>query len=127
VRRTARAVWGLAALAVVIVVVLVIAGAFRAHGESAFNRWGVWAAVAAVPLAGLPVVLALWDKITGSTDKPELDRQHGAGLNCGERTAPVTLRNSENNCWHLEVRNARSFLASTRHVRGPCKSPYKSR
>jgi MFS family permease len=73
VRRTARAVWGLAALAVIIVVVVVIAGAFRAHGNSAFNRWGVWAAIAAVPLAGLPVVLALWDKIIGSTDKPELD------------------------------------------------------
>jgi hypothetical protein len=73
VRRTARAVWGLAALAVIIVVVVVIAGAFRAHGDSAFNRWGVWAAIAAVPLAGLPVVLTLWDKITGSTDKPELD------------------------------------------------------
>ena len=58
-RRKARAAgWGLLALAVVVVAVIVTVGALRAHGDAAFNRWVGWATVAAVPVAAAGVVLA---------------------------------------------------------------------
>jgi hypothetical protein len=42
--------------------VIVTVGAFRAHGQDAFNRWAGWAAVAAVPLAAFTIVLASLDR-----------------------------------------------------------------
>src|SRR5690348_9660032 len=62
-RRVRAAGWGLLALAVVSVAGVVTAGALRAHGNSAFNRWVGWATIAAVPLTAVGVVLVLWEKI----------------------------------------------------------------
>ena len=66
-RRTVRAAgWGLMALAVIAVAVVVIVGAFRArHSTTDFNAWVGWATIVAVPLAAFGLVLVLWDKITG--------------------------------------------------------------
>ena len=45
-RRRIRAVgWGLLALAVAAVAVIVTVGGFRAHGQAAFNRWVGWATI----------------------------------------------------------------------------------
>ena len=70
-RRLRAAGWGLLALAVVVVAVVVTAGALRAHGDAAFNRWVGWATVAAVPLAAVGVVLVLWEKIAAGTASAE--------------------------------------------------------
>ena len=61
-RRLGAAGWRLFAMAVAVVAMVVAFGAFRAHGEVAFNRWVGWATVAAVPLAAAGLVLVLWDK-----------------------------------------------------------------
>ncbi len=66
-RRVRAAGWGLLILAVVVVTVVVTAGAFRAHGDAAFNRWVGWATVVAVPLAAIGVMLALWEKVASGT------------------------------------------------------------
>jgi hypothetical protein len=62
-RRLRATGWGLLALAVAVPAVIVAVGAFRAHTDAAFNRWGVWATVTAVPIAALGIVLMLTDKI----------------------------------------------------------------
>lgn len=71
--RVRAAGWALTALGVIALTVIVPLGAMRAHGDEAFNRWGIWATIAAVPLAALGVLLALLDKITGSRDESALD------------------------------------------------------
>jgi hypothetical protein len=58
---------------VIIVIVVVTAGAFDAHTDAALNHWVGWATIVAVPLAGLGVLVPLWDKVAGSTDKPGPD------------------------------------------------------
>ena len=57
------AAWGLLALAVLAVAVIVSVGALRAHGTAEFNRWVGLATVAAVPLAAGALLLMLLDKI----------------------------------------------------------------
>ena len=59
--------WGLLALAVVMVAVVVTVGALRARGTEVFNRWVGWATVMAVPVAAVGVVLVLWEKIAPAT------------------------------------------------------------
>jgi hypothetical protein len=71
-RRLRAAGWGLLVLAVVVVAVVVTAGALRAHGDAAFNRWVGWATVAAVPLGAIGIVLVLWEKIAPSTAMAEM-------------------------------------------------------
>ena len=71
-RRFRAAGWGLLALAVVVVAVVVTVGALRAHGVDAFNRWVGWATVAAVPVAAIGVVLVLWEKIAPGTASREM-------------------------------------------------------
>ena len=71
-RKTRAAGWGLLALAVVVVAVVVTVGALRAHGDAAFNRWVGWATVTALPVAAAGVVLVLWEKIVPSTASGEL-------------------------------------------------------
>ena len=71
-RKARAAGWGLLALAVVVVAVVVTVGALRAHGDAAFNRWVGWATVAAVPVAAAGVVLVLWEKIAPGTASSEL-------------------------------------------------------
>ena len=70
--RLRAAGWGLLALAVVLLAVIVPVGALRAHGDAEFNRWVGWATVAALPVAALGVVLLLWDKMVGRTAAPEI-------------------------------------------------------
>jgi hypothetical protein len=72
-RRTIRLTgWGLLALAVAALAVVVTVGAFRAHNDSGFNRWVGWATVAAVPLAALGILLVLWDKARKSMTVPDV-------------------------------------------------------
>ena len=59
--------WGLLALAVVMVAVVVTVGALRARGADAFNRWVGWATVTAVPVAAVGVMLVLREKIAPGT------------------------------------------------------------
>lgn len=75
-RQRVRVGWGLVALAVVAVAVIVTVGGLRAHGADAFNRWVGLATIAAVPLTALGVLLVLWDKIRGTSGTPQGD---GAG------------------------------------------------
>jgi NACHT domain len=66
VRRRIRAAgWGLIAAGVIAWTVIVVIGAFRAHSDTAFNRWVGWATIAAVPIAAAGVLPVLWAKITG--------------------------------------------------------------
>jgi hypothetical protein len=67
VRGRARVVgWGLVALAAIVVVAIVIAGALDAKSEAGFGHWGVWAGIAALFVALVGVMPSLLDKITGS-------------------------------------------------------------
>jgi NACHT domain len=70
-RRVRAAGWGLLALAIVAVAAVVTAGALRAHGDAAFNRWVGWATIAAVPLAAVGVVLVVWEKIARGATSDE--------------------------------------------------------
>jgi NACHT domain len=82
--------WLLLGLAVVAVVVLVVAGALRARGDAAFNRWVGWATVAALPVAAIGVMLVVWDKVTAS-------RAGGgpADGEIGDELAAVTLEQAQ--------------------------------
>src|SRR5690349_22662232 len=62
-RRFRVAGWGLVAVGVAAIAIIVTAGAFGAHSDTAFNRWIGWATVAAVPLAALGVLLVVLDKL----------------------------------------------------------------
>jgi hypothetical protein len=62
-RRIRVAGWGLVAAGIAAIAVIVTAGAFGAHGDTAFNLWIGWATVAAVPLAALGVLLVVLDKL----------------------------------------------------------------
>ena len=78
-RRVRAAGWGLLALTVVVVAVVVTAGALQAHGDAAFNQWVGWATVAAVPLAAIGVVLVLWEKIAPGTASDEINLSEAEG------------------------------------------------
>lgn len=65
--------WGLLAAGAVAVSIIVIIGAFRAHEDSAFNRWVGWATIAALPFAAVGIVFVVLDKVNG-------DRDHGREL-----------------------------------------------
>src|SRR5580692_4945048 len=67
----ARARWGLAALGLVVLAIIVTVGAFRAHSDNGFNRWVGWATIWALVVAAAGVVLALWDKIFPAADGPD--------------------------------------------------------
>jgi len=64
-RAYSAAGWGLLAVAVAAVAVIVTVGAATSHGEAAFNRWIGWATVAALPIAAAGVVLVLWETLRG--------------------------------------------------------------
>jgi hypothetical protein len=77
---------------------VVTIGAFRAHGDVAFNRWVGWATIAAVLLAVILGWPALWDRIAGAADDPP-----------GTRTAEPELAARV----LAEARTARSRLIGT--------------
>jgi hypothetical protein len=71
VRRRIRATgWGLLAGVLVVAAVVVMVGAFRARGDAAFNRWVGWATIAALAVAVISGVLALWGKVAGAAAEP---------------------------------------------------------
>jgi NACHT domain len=90
VRRRVRIGWGLVALAVVAVAVIVTVGGLRAHGPDAFNRWVGLATIAALPLTALGVLLVLWDKIKGTSDAPQQD-----GASTEDELAAVVLAQAQ--------------------------------
>ena len=63
--------WGLVAVGVIVVSVLVTSGAIRAHGQTAFNRWVGWATIVAVPFAAIGIVLVIFEKIARSREATE--------------------------------------------------------
>ena len=62
-RNAIRAGWGLVAIGVVMLAVVVTVGALRAHSDDAFNRWVGWATIWALVVAALGVLLVVWDKV----------------------------------------------------------------
>ena len=62
-RKAIRAGWGLVALGMVMLAVVVTVGAFRAHNDQAFNRWVGWATIWALVVAAIGVLLIVWDKV----------------------------------------------------------------
>ena len=58
--------WSLLGLAVLVLAAVVAAGAFRAHGDVAFNRWVGWATIAAMLTGALSLVLVVRDKVARS-------------------------------------------------------------
>lgn len=62
-RNAIRAGWGLVAIGIVMLAVVVTVGAFRAHSADAFNRWVGWATIWALVVAALGVLLVVWDKV----------------------------------------------------------------
>jgi NACHT domain len=70
-RKLHAAGWGSVALAVLVLTVVVLVGALRAHSVAGFNLWVGWATVAAVPLAAVGILLMLWEKIADRTAVPE--------------------------------------------------------
>ena len=62
-RKAIRAGWGLVALGMVMLAVVVTVGAFRAHNDEAFNRWVGWATIWALVVAAIGVLLIVWDKV----------------------------------------------------------------
>jgi hypothetical protein len=66
--RIRTAGWGLIGAGVIAWTAVVVIGAFRAHSDTAFNRWVGWATIAAVFVAASAVLPVLWDKITGEAD-----------------------------------------------------------
>jgi hypothetical protein len=62
-RKAIRVGWGLVALGMVMLAVVVTVGAFRAHNDEAFNRWVGWATIWALVVGAIGVLLVVWDKI----------------------------------------------------------------
>jgi hypothetical protein len=67
--------WYILGLSLVAASVILIVGAVKAHGDSAFNRWVGWATVLAVPVAAIGVLLVVWDKISKSSSSPKMSIQ----------------------------------------------------
>lgn len=67
-RKAIRAGWGLVALGMVMLAVVVTAGAFRARTDDAFNRWVGWATIWALVVAAVGVLLVIWDKVLPAGD-----------------------------------------------------------
>jgi hypothetical protein len=57
-----RISWGLIAVGVVALAVVVTVGALRANGDSAFNRWVGWATIWALVIATVGVLPVVWDR-----------------------------------------------------------------
>jgi hypothetical protein len=67
-RKAIRVGWGLVALGMVMLAVVVTVGAFRAHNDEAFNRWVGWATIWALVVGAIGVLLVVWDKIFPNDD-----------------------------------------------------------
>lgn len=72
--------WALLGVAIAVVAIVVTAGALRAHGTDAFNRWTGWATIAALPILASSVILLLWDKITGESSAEAIDATRAADV-----------------------------------------------
>ena len=67
-RNAIRAGWGLVAIGMVLLAVVVTVGALRAHSDNAFNRWVGWATIWALVVAAAGVLLVVWDKVFPADD-----------------------------------------------------------